>query len=64
MAELAKKAGLGRESLYQALAPGAHPRYDPHGESPSRRRQRRIRPRLRDVARSFDRHTNLRSRFR
>ena len=28
MAELAKKAGLGRESLYKALAPGAHPRYD------------------------------------
>jgi probable addiction module antidote protein len=28
MAELARKAGLGRESLYKALAPGAHPRYD------------------------------------
>ena len=28
MAELASKAGLGRESLYKALAPGAHPRYD------------------------------------
>ena len=28
MAELAQKAGLGRESLYKALAPGAHPRYD------------------------------------
>ena len=25
---LAKKAGLGRESLYKALAPGAQPRYD------------------------------------
>ncbi len=28
MTELASKAGLGRESLYKALAPGAHPRYD------------------------------------
>lgn len=28
MAELARKAGVGRESLYKALAPGAHPRYD------------------------------------
>lgn len=28
MADLAKKAGLGRESLYKAFAPGAHPRYD------------------------------------
>jgi len=28
MAELAKEAGLGRESLYKALAPGAKPRYD------------------------------------
>ena len=28
MADLARKAGLGRESLYKALAPGAHPRYD------------------------------------
>ena len=28
MADLAMKAGLGRESLYKALAPGAHPRYD------------------------------------
>ena len=28
MSELAKEAGLGRESLYKALAPGAKPRYD------------------------------------
>ena len=28
MAKLAKDAGLGRESLYKALAPGAKPRYD------------------------------------
>lgn len=28
MGELAKKSGLGRESLYKALAPGAQPRYD------------------------------------
>lgn len=28
MAQLAKNAGLGRESLYKALAPGAKPRYD------------------------------------
>jgi len=28
MAQLAKAAGLGRESLYKALAPGAKPRYD------------------------------------
>ena len=28
MAQLAKDAGLGRESLYEALAPGAKPRYD------------------------------------
>ena len=28
MAELARNAGLGRESLYKALAPGAKPRYD------------------------------------
>ena len=27
MAQVAKDAGLGRESLYKALAPGAHPRY-------------------------------------
>ena len=25
---IAKDAGLGRESLYKALAPGAKPRYD------------------------------------
>jgi len=29
MAQLAKDAGLGRESLYKALTPGAKPRYDP-----------------------------------
>ncbi|MEW6265364.1 MAG: addiction module antidote protein [Thermodesulfobacteriota bacterium] len=28
IAQLAKDAGVGRESLYQALAPGAKPRYD------------------------------------
>ena len=28
MAELAKASGLGRESLYKTLAPGAKPRYD------------------------------------
>ncbi|GFM35599.1 addiction module antidote protein [Desulfovibrio psychrotolerans] len=28
MSRLAKDAGLGRESLYKALAPGAKPRYD------------------------------------
>jgi len=28
MTELAKDAGLGRESLYKALTPGAKPRYD------------------------------------
>ena len=28
MAQLAKDTGLGRESLYKALAPGAKPRYD------------------------------------
>jgi probable addiction module antidote protein len=28
MAQLAKGMGLGRESLYKALAPGAKPRYD------------------------------------
>ena len=28
MAQLAKYTGLGRESLYKALAPGAKPRYD------------------------------------
>lgn len=28
MARLASDAGLGRESLYKALAPGAKPRYD------------------------------------
>ena len=27
-AQLAKDAGLGRESLYKALTPGAKPRYD------------------------------------
>ena len=26
MAQIAKDAGLGRESLYKALSPGAHPR--------------------------------------
>ncbi|MFN0278143.1 MAG: addiction module antidote protein [Pyrinomonadaceae bacterium] len=28
MSKLAKDAGLGRESLYKALAPGAKPRYE------------------------------------
>jgi probable addiction module antidote protein len=28
MAKLAKDSGLGRESLYKALTPGAKPRYD------------------------------------
>ena len=28
MAQLAKDAGLGRESLYKALSPGAKPRYE------------------------------------
>ncbi len=28
MTQLAKDTGLGRESLYKALAPGAQPRYD------------------------------------
>jgi probable addiction module antidote protein len=28
MAEVAKQAGLGRESLYKALSPGAKPRFD------------------------------------
>lgn len=28
MAQVAKDAGLGRESLYKALAPGAKPRYE------------------------------------
>lgn len=28
MSQLAKETGLGRESLYKALAPGAKPRYD------------------------------------
>ncbi len=28
MAQLAKDTGLGRESLYKAIAPGAKPRYD------------------------------------
>ena len=28
MAQVANDAGLGRESLYKALAPGAKPRYD------------------------------------
>ena len=28
MAQLAKDAGLGRESRYKALTPGAKPRYD------------------------------------
>ena len=27
MAKVAKAAGLGRESLYKALAPGSHPRF-------------------------------------
>ncbi|NMW22785.1 MAG: putative addiction module antidote protein [Chlorobiaceae bacterium] len=28
MTEIAKKTGLGRESLYKALRPGGHPRYE------------------------------------
>jgi probable addiction module antidote protein len=28
MSQLARDAGLGRESLYKALSPGAKPRYD------------------------------------
>ena len=28
MAQIAKATGLGRESLYKALAPGAKPRFD------------------------------------
>jgi probable addiction module antidote protein len=28
MAQVAKDAGLGRESLYKALTPGAQPRFD------------------------------------
>ena len=28
MTQLAKNSGLGRESLYKALTPGAKPRYD------------------------------------
>ena len=28
MAQIAKDAGLGRESLYKALRQGAHPRFD------------------------------------
>jgi len=28
MAKVASDAGLGRESLYKALSPGAKPRYD------------------------------------
>jgi probable addiction module antidote protein len=28
MTEVARKSGLGRESLYKALAPGAHPRHE------------------------------------
>ena len=28
MSAIAQEAGLGRESLYKALAPGAKPRYD------------------------------------
>ncbi|MFA7680034.1 MAG: addiction module antidote protein [Pigmentiphaga sp.] len=28
MTKMAKDAGVGRESLYKALAPGAKPRYD------------------------------------
>jgi probable addiction module antidote protein len=28
MSAIAARAGLGRESLYQAFAPGAKPRYD------------------------------------
>lgn len=28
MTQIAKDAGIGRESLYKALRPGAHPRFD------------------------------------
>ena len=28
MTEIAERTGLGRESLYKAIAPGAKPRYD------------------------------------
>jgi len=28
MMQIAREAGVGRESLYKALAPGARPRYD------------------------------------
>jgi probable addiction module antidote protein len=28
MAQVAKDSGLGRESLYKALAPGSKPRFD------------------------------------
>jgi probable addiction module antidote protein len=28
IALIAKESGLGRESLYKALSPGAHPRYE------------------------------------
>jgi len=28
MAQIAKASGLGRESLYKAFGPGAHPRYE------------------------------------
>lgn len=28
MAQVAAEAGLGRESLYKALAPGSHPRFE------------------------------------
>ncbi len=28
MSDIAKKSGLGRESLYKAFAPGAKPRYE------------------------------------
>ena len=28
MTQLARDSGIGRESLYKALAPGAHPRYE------------------------------------
>ncbi len=28
MGKVAKKSGLGRESLYKALSPGAHPRFE------------------------------------
>jgi probable addiction module antidote protein len=28
MAQVAKDSGLGRESLYKALSPGAKPRYE------------------------------------